>query len=204
MTPRGGVSRVQRAFDELQFGAGRTLDLRAALPTPQEAESRTEKWLRERQVSVGGEVLIVTGRGRGSDAGIAVVRPVVEKRLARLTREGVVASVRTHTAGSFVVTLAPIGAMLSASARRKDAPRGRADGRASAALQPLGSESLALLRELACRSLDALGAPATDTLVQTEMLHQFSRLSKAVPDGPDREAGLRRALESALSEITGA
>lgn len=211
MTRRGAAPRLASAFDEIRFGAARTLDLRSSLPTPREAESRAEKWLRERQVSVGGEVLIITGRGRGSEAGVAVVRPAVAKCLARLSRQGVVASVQEHTAGSFAVTLAPIGAMLSAPPRSKDVAagsKGAASGRekrgAPAALRNLDPVTVNLLRELAARSLDTLGVPQSDALVRTEMLHQFSRLTRAVPDGPDREAALRSALRAALDEITGA
>ena len=61
----------------------RTLDLRATMPTAAEAERRAEAWLRERQATTGGEVLVITGRGRGSVDGIAVVRRAVERLLAR-------------------------------------------------------------------------------------------------------------------------
>jgi hypothetical protein len=194
-TPRGPLAR---AFDELNFGPARTLDLRSSRPTAPEAEARLDAWLRERQASVGGDVLVITGRGRGSVDGQAVIRPVVERRLARLRRQGVVADVREHTAGSFVVALAPLSALLSAGRRAKDPPPRAAD---TAVIEGLESSTSAALRELAIRSLELLGAPRTDALVAHEMAHQFSRLVPAAGRGADREARLHAAIESARREL---
>jgi hypothetical protein len=169
------------------------------MPTAIQAQERVELWLRERQVAGGGEVLIITGRGRGSPGGIAVVRPAVHRRLARLRRQGVVADVREHTPGSFVVVLAPLRAMLTASRRKKDPPHPSArDPVALAALHPA---TRAVLRELATRSLDLLGAPRTEALVADEMSHQFARLAGSLGRGPDRESRLRAAASAALDEI---
>ena len=133
--------------------------------------------------------------------GIAVVRPAVQRRLARLRRQGVVAEVREHTAGSFVVSLAPMRALLSASRRKKDpalpAPKD------PVALQALEESTRAVLRSLAVRSLEMLGVPRTDALVEDEMVRQFSRLTGSAGNGPGREASLRAAAALALDEISG-
>jgi len=150
-------------------------------------------------VSVGGDVLVITGRGRSSANGIAVVRPAVEKRLSRLRRQGVVTHVQEHTAGSFIVTLAPVRALLGATNRRKDPP---APDALPAALSALPAATRALLRDLAARSLDALGAPRTDALVNDEMLHQFSRLARAIEPGPNRDERLKAAIRAALADFS--
>ena len=45
-----GLVGLQRAFDEVRFGATRTLNLRESLPTGAEAARRLEAWLRQHQV----------------------------------------------------------------------------------------------------------------------------------------------------------
>jgi hypothetical protein len=193
-------SGLRKAFDELRFGRARTLDLRATLPTASEAEARVEAWLRERQASLGGEVLIITGRGRGSADGIPVVRPAVERRLARLRRLGVVIAAHEHTAGSFVVELAPLSQLLTATRRKKDPPPpSAADAGVLGALEPA---TRAALKALALRELEILGAPRTDALVADEMARQFSRLTGSLGDGTDREARLRAAITSVLAELS--
>lgn len=172
------------------------------MPTAIQAQERVDLWLRERQVAGGGEVLIITGRGRGSEGGIAVVRPAVQRRFARLRRQGVISHVAEHTPGSFVVVLAPLRALLSASRRKKDPPqRVASDPIALNALQPA---TRAVLRELAARSLDHLGAPRTDELIADEMTHQFARLAASIGTAGDREARLRAAALAALDEIANA
>jgi hypothetical protein len=172
--------------------------LRSSLPSARDAEERAEAWLRERQATVGGDVLIITGRGRGSVDGIAVVRPAVQRRLSRLRRQGVVAEMREHSPGSFAVTLAPLRAMLTAQRRSKDPPpRPLADPVALSSLEPA---TKSVLRALAQRTLELLGAPRTDALVNDEMTHQFSRLAAAIAAGPNREARLRQAARAALAE----
>ena len=156
--------------------------------------------MRERQATAGGDVLIITGRGRGSEGGVAVVRPAVQRRLARLRRQGVITEAREHSPGSFVVTLASLRAMLGASRRAKDpVPRAPKDPIALSALQVATRK---ILRELAVRSLEQLGAPRTDSLVEDEMTRQFSRLAKSVGNAPNREARLRAAAAAVLEEIS--
>jgi len=92
-----------RAFDELRFGAQRTLNLRDGLPTAQEAVRRADAWLREQQVRGAEEVLIVTGRGTHSIGGVPVVRPAIEKLLFQLRRRGVIASHQEHNPGALAV-----------------------------------------------------------------------------------------------------
>src|SRR5688500_2069949 len=113
-------AEVLHALDEARFGPQRILNLRESMPTAADAIARTDAWLRERQVAAAGEVLIVTGRGKGSPGGIAVVRDAVRKMLGTLKRRGVVASFSDHTAGSFVVTLAPVSMLLDAPRRNRD------------------------------------------------------------------------------------
>jgi hypothetical protein len=194
---------VLRAFDEVRFGRARTLDLRTSLPSAADAEARAESWLRERQASIGGDVLIITGRGRGSDGGVPVVRPAIERRLSRLRRQGVVASVQEHSPGSFVVQLAGLRSLLEAPRRQKDAPRRTKKPEAQWA-RGLRPATLNALRELATRSLDMLGAPQTETLVDDEMMHHFQKFASAIGTGVDRDIRLRVAIRSALNELSDA
>lgn len=198
--PRG----LQQAFDEARFGAERTLNLRASLPTAVEATRRTELWLRERQMARAGEVLVITGRGAGSEGGVAVVRDAVLRLLPQLRKTGVLREWREHTAGSFVVTLAPVTALFEAAQR---SPR-RASGPIPVIVQPdalrgLEAETLALLRRLAERALDALGVQVRPpAMIEDEMLRQFGRLSAGVPDdAAGREARLRAAMQAAMDEF---
>src|SRR3954464_3422487 len=110
---RRGLSGLREAFDEARFGNGRTLNLRESLPTAAEAVARSEAWLRQQQVQLATadevpEVLIITGRGNNSEGGVSVVRSAVEGLLHRLKQRGVVLRHEEHTAGSFVITLAPV------------------------------------------------------------------------------------------------
>ena len=57
------LREVRRAFDEARYGAERTLNLREALPTPEQAVARLDGWIRQRQVDRAGEVLVISGRG---------------------------------------------------------------------------------------------------------------------------------------------
>ena len=111
---------VQKAFDEVRFGPTRMLNLRNGLPSGAQAVQRAEGWLRAKQIELAGEVLIVTGRGHGSLGGVPVIKAEVQRLLSRLRRNGVVAGVREHTAGSVVVTLAPLRALFEGIARHKD------------------------------------------------------------------------------------
>jgi hypothetical protein len=188
---------LHRAFDEARFGPARTLDLRSSLPTAADAVRRAEPWLRERQMARAGDVLVVTGRGKGSFGGVGVVREAIAKLLRTLTRKGVVGAVAEHTAGSFVVTLAPVRALFETvpRSRSNDARVRPADPKE---LRALPAASRASLRQLAERSLDVLGAPRTEGLVNDEMVRQFSILASAIaPDETDREGRLQFLIEAA-------
>lgn len=198
--PRGsGAAGALRSLDEASFGPGRTLNLRATLPTASEATSRTESWLRERQMAQAGDVLVITGRGKSSEGGVAVVKPAVEKLLFSLRRRGVVAEWREHNEGSFAVTLAPVTALFEAPKRMRDAPRARP---LPGSLAGLTASTVELLRAVALRSLDGLGVPAPgDAFIDDEMLATFSKISVGLPAGADREDALRSALRHALMEM---
>ena len=197
MSPKA-PSTIDRAFDEIRFGALRTLDLRAGLPTGQEAVRRTESWLRERQVSIGGEVLVITGRGKGSHGGVPVIRESVRKVLTALSRKGVVGGVAEHTAGSYVVTLAPVRALFEAGKRSRNNPPESAP-REAAELLGLSRETRDELRRLAVRALESLGAPTAEAYVKDEMLRQFAVLAEAVPAAEaQRELRLREVIAAAL------
>src|SRR3954463_16298455 len=100
-----GLKGLRQAFDEVRFGAPRTLNLRETLPTAAAATTRTEAWLRQQQIDRADEVLIITGRGNRSYAGVSVVREAVIRLLHTLKRRGVVKGHDEHSPGSFVVTL---------------------------------------------------------------------------------------------------
>lgn len=197
--PAGGrLPAVLRALDDASFGPGRTLNLRASLPTAAEATARAESWLREKQMSQEGDVLLITGRGRSSEGGVAVVKPAIEKLLFSLRRRGVVEGWQEHTEGSIVVSLAPVSSLFSAPKRKREhAPRPPTPQ----SLATLAPATLELLRELAVRSLCGLGVPApTSRFVEDEMLAIFSKISGALPPSADREEALRAALRHALAE----
>lgn len=183
---------MHRAFDAARFGAARTLDLRSLLPTAADAVHRADLWLRQQQMARAGEVLVITGRGRGSPGGIGVVREAVLGHLGKLRHRGVVASVGEHTPGSFVVTLAPIRALFETVRRsRARLPKPEAADEEHFAL--LSRSTRAALRQLAEHTLDDLGAPREEAFVVDEMKRQFALLSSALqpgladPDGRLRE-----------------
>ena len=192
---------VLHALDEAKFGAQRILNLRDSLPTAADAMARTEAWLRERQVAAAGEVLIVTGRGKGSPGGVGIVRDAVRKTLGVLKRRGVVASFSDHTAGSYIVTLAPVSMLLDAPRRNRDRAGANVEPTTTVALSALEPSTQRLLRELAMRSLDALGAALPGHFVDAEMLRQFSLLAAGVAPGPGGEERLRAAIARAIDEI---
>src|SRR5918992_5089073 len=90
-TRRDGIVALHRAFDEARFGRERTLNLRATLPRPKEAEERCEAWLRERQVAHSDELLVITGRGINSWDGESVVREAIVRLFRPLGPTGVIA-----------------------------------------------------------------------------------------------------------------
>jgi hypothetical protein len=194
-----GFTGLQQAFDEVRFGATRTLNLRASLPTARDAAARVDTWLRQHQVQQSGEVLVVTGRGNNSEDGISVVREASIRTFHELRRKGVIEGFAEHTAGSFVVTLAPVKAMFEAAKRRREqaplpppaAPR---------TLAALDDETRSQLRALAERSLDALGVRDRGPFLEAEMLRLFGSLAATVPAGAEREKGLRAAIAAAMDE----
>jgi hypothetical protein len=194
-----GFAGLQQAFDEVRFGAARTLNLRGTLPTGSEAAARLERWLRQHQVQQSGEVLVITGRGNNSEGGVAVVRETSIRVFHELRRKGVVEAFAEHTAGSFVVTLATMKALLEAPGRRREQTPPPKPA-APPTLDALSEETRQLLRVLAERSLDALGVRDRDPFVESEMLRLFGSLASTVPQGPDRERRLRTAIRSAMSE----
>ena len=123
--PSGKLRALHAAFDEARFGPARTLNLRNTLPTVRDAVARTESWLRERQASRSGELLVITGRGNQSEGGISPVREAVVHLFASLRRRGVIARTAEHTPGSFVVTPAPLRAAgaIPMTRRRPTPPR---------------------------------------------------------------------------------
>jgi hypothetical protein len=194
-----GFTGLQQAFDEVRFGAARTLNLRGTLPTGSEAAARLERWLRQHQVQQSGEVLVITGRGNNSEGGVAVVRETSIRVFHELRRKGVIEAFAEHTAGSFVVTLAPMKALLEAAGRRREQTPPPKPA-APPTLDALTEETRQLLRVLAERSLDALGVRDRGPFVEGEMLRLFGSLASTVPAGPDRERRLCTAIRSAMSE----
>jgi hypothetical protein len=200
-TPRRvhGLAGLHRAFDEVRFGAPRTLNLRLTFPTAAEATVRVERWLRQHQVQRSGDVLVITGRGNKSVDGLSVVREASIRVFHEMRRKGVIDGFVEHTAGSFVVTLASMKALLDA------APRKRAHTPAPlpaspATLEALKAETRQLLRDLAERSLDALGVRDRPRFMENEMLRLFGSLGATVAEGSDREADLQIAIRSAMSD----
>jgi hypothetical protein len=194
-----GLGGLQQAFDEVRFGASRTLNLRTSLPTGSEAAARVERWLRQQQVQQSGEVLVITGRGNNSDGGVAVVREASIRIFHELRRKGVIEGFVEHTPGSFVVSLAPVKAMFDAASRRREHTP-LPPPASPPTLDALDDETRQLLRALAERSLDALGVRDRTPFMQTEMLRLFGSLAATVPPGPDRERRLRTAMRAAMSE----
>lgn len=197
---RRRLVELKHAFDEARFGAERTLNLRAAMPTVNEAVVRTERWLRERQASLGGEVLVITGRGNRSDEGYSVVREAIARLFRSLKRKGVVGEVVEHTPGSFVVALAPMRRLFESPRRSGERAPRRAAGASIVGLEP---ETRALLHELAMRSLDSLGVAGDEPFLDDEMRRQLALILPGIPEGPDREARLRDAIVRALREDEG-
>ena len=188
-----------RAFDEIQFGPAKTLNLRESLPTVEAARKRAESWLRERQVAGEREVLVITGRGNSSPGGRSPVREGVLSTFPLLRRKGIVAQWREHSPGSFEVVLAPLSALFEAPRRKKDAQAPRTKP-PPPTLAGLSDRALASLRYLAQRSLESLGVREIEGLVESEMLDKFAALTYA---GIRTDAEIVAAVERALSELDG-
>lgn len=196
-----GLAGLQQAFDEVRFGAARTLNLRESLPTGAEAARRVDAWLRQHQAQQSGELLIITGRGNNSESGVAVVREATLRVFHELRRRGVVQEFAEHTPGSFVVTLAPMQTMLDARARGASTATTTPPPPVPPTLAALDDSTRDQLRVLAERTLDALGVRERGPFVETEMLRLFGELGARVGSGSDREERLRAAIRRALSEI---
>lgn len=193
---------VWKAFDEAQFGQKNTLNLRESLPTAADARFRTEAWLRERQVSRAGEVLVITGRGNQSPNGISPVREAIVSLLPLLRRRGIVSEWREHSPGSFVVKLGSITSLLDAPHRKRD-EKSTSKPSNPKSLEGLESSTLLLLRRLAVRSLESLGIREPAPFVEAEMLSKFNSLAGGVTPGPEGEARLRDAISAALDHLDG-
>lgn len=194
-----GLKGLQQAFDEVRFGAERTLNLRASFPSASEAAQRIENWLRQHQVQKSGEVLVITGRGNNSEGGVSVVRETSIRVFHELQRKGIVTGFSEHTAGSFVVELAPMAAMLDAAKRRREQDP-LPPPASPPTLATLDKDTRDQLRVLAERSLDALGMRERAPFLEAEMLRLFGSLAATMKEGPDREGRLRNAIAAAMSE----
>ncbi len=193
------LAGLRQAFDEVRFGAARTLNLRQSLPSTAEAARRAEAWLRQQQADGVDEVLIVTGRGNNSEGGVSPVRETIIALLHSLRRRGVSVSHEEHTPGSLVVRLAPMQAVVDAPRRRREPIPARPPVDPPS-LQALDEPTRALLRDLAERALEGLGVEDTQRFMEGEMLRQFSAIAAAVPEGPGRDERLRAALRVALDQ----
>jgi hypothetical protein len=124
----------------------------------------------------------------------------VLRLLTSLRRRGVVAEVLEHTAGSFVVRLAPLRALFEAPARNREQHQ-TPPPPIPQSLKALSGETQRVLRVLATRALESLGMQAPGrAMIASEMERQFALLSRGVPAGVEAEAALRRAADAALDE----
>lgn len=194
-----------RAFDEIQFGHDRTLNLRDSLPTGADARFRAEAWLRQRQSLSQEAVLIVTGRGKGSPNGIPVIKEAVLALLHTLKRQGVVHSWHEHSHGAIVVEPAPMSSLFSAPRRHRDDKKARAQTRVATdygeVFRGLEPGTVTLLRSLAERTLIGLGVSDEPELIQEEMTHKLSLLVPGLPETGNRESALRAVIIRAIEEL---
>ena len=198
--PRKSDLHLHRAFDTVRFGAANILNLREGLPSVAEATRRAESWIRQRQVEGAAELLVITGRGKGSEGGVSPVREAIIRLIASLRRRGILERYEEHTAGSFSIRLASLQAMIDAPRRRSE-PR-----RAPPAVQPelaaLSKATRTILRDVAVRSLESLGVKETAPFVEAEMIRQLVALDAAIPNAPNRDALLRAALLQTLDRTS--
>jgi len=194
---------LQHALDELRFGRGGTLNLRASLPTAAEAVKRAESWLRMKQAEGAREVLIVTGRGNHSFARIPVVREAVQRLLAYLSTRGVVEHHSEHSPGSFAVRLLPMTAAVKG--RETQGASTLAPIVSPPTLDGLSSATRDELRVLASGTLQALGIrDPSARFVQDEMERQCVQLAATLPSAAtadEREAALRLAIARAIERL---
>ena len=199
----GGASviPIERAFDELRFGAARTLNLRDGLPSVVQAEARVESWLRRQQAEGGGDVLVITGRGLGSLDGVGKVREAVLRRCTQLKRMNVVQEIREHGPGAVIVSVAPLSALV-------DAPRLRTGRKTTTPIADPGElivlpdDVRTLLRQLAVLTIQRLGVVSpNDDMVSDEMRSQFASLSPCAVNEDDPISALRQVCERLLQEL---
>lgn len=192
-------SRQPAPLERARFGPLRTLNVRASMLTGDESAARVEAWVRSKQVELTGDVLVITGRGAGSLGGVPVVKDATKRVLNRLKRLSVIDTYGEDTPGSFVVTLAPLRALLEAPARRRTpvpAPIRRKPN-----ILGLKPETRDRLRYLAGRAIDALGVKgATDSQLDNEMERQFTMIARTAPVGADADKWVDSAITRALSE----
>jgi hypothetical protein len=202
-TPSSGVQPIERAFDALRFGADRTLNLRDALPTAEQATARADAWLRQQQADGVHEVLVITGRGLGSLDGVGRVREAVLRKLVQLKRLNVVDTITEHTPGSCIVTLQPFAAVIDAPRLRKKKAATAPPPADPAELAALSPDTRAALRALAQVAIERLGVRSpSDAMLAGEMRAQFAALVPAIPaDAPDRDAALRELAERLRWEL---
>jgi hypothetical protein len=193
---------VWKALDEAHFGQKNTLNLRESLPSAADARFRAEAWLRERQISKAGEVLVITGRGNQSPNGVSPVREAIVSLLPLLRRRGVVSEWREHSPGSFVVRLGSITSLLDAPRRKRD-ETSTSQVSNPKSLEGLESSTLLLLRRLAVRSLESLGIREPAAFVEAEMQSKFNSLAGGITPGPEGESRLRGAISTALDHLDG-
>ena len=192
-------SRLSGAFERVRYGSTRTLNVRAGQYTGEEAAARVESWLRSKQVELSGDVLIITGRGAGSLGGIPVVKNATVRVLNRLRRHGVITTYGEDTAGSFVVELAPLRALLEAPARRRS-PVTPSRHRLPS-INGLSSATRERLHYLANRALEALGVQhASEDQIAGEMVRQFTLIARAWSGGTDTNAWIDAAIRKAISD----
>ncbi|HEY6218787.1 MAG TPA: Smr/MutS family protein [Gemmatimonadaceae bacterium] len=196
MRSKSPAKPLDRAFDIVRFGESNILNLREGLPSTAQASERADRWLRQRQVEGIREVLVITGRGKGSDGGIGRIREAILRLIGSLRRQGVIDRYEEHTEGSITITLATVQSMI-------DAPRRRRESRTLVASnkQPfsaLGPEARRLLRELAERTLTTLGVKEIDPFIASEMQRHLDAISAALPD--QLEDRLVAALRAAIDE----
>lgn len=194
-----------RAFDEIEFGPERTLNLRDSMPTGAEARFRAESWLRQRQATSREDVLIVTGRGKGSTDGVAVVKDEILALLHTLRRLGVVKSWHEHSQGAIVVEPASMNDLLSAPRRHRDSQREKREPNSpmhpTTVFAGISRETEKLLRQLADGSLRELGIQDTTGLIESEMTRKLSILVRGLPESGDRESALHAVILRAIEEL---
>jgi hypothetical protein len=191
-----GIRKVHQALDALRFGEQHILNLRESLPTAAQAAARAEQWLRQKQAESVDRVLVITGRGNNSPGGVSPVREAFVRLLSSLRRRGVVERYEEHTPGSFAVELAPFSTAVQPGQDRSDAAADPVPD-----IPGIEPEVRQMLRNLAERSLEALGIKDTGAFLEREMQRQYSAIVISLGTGPNRERRLRAAIRSALDRL---